>query len=237
MCAESVLDKTSFSYAMADNTLSNASTISDDTQNEQVCFDDDSHVSRFSFVTWNVGGLLSKLNTPEFVSYVASFDSVRLCETFVETLRSSLFPEHTIFCCLALKLSTQGRRSSGVVVLIRTKLLPLVHQLDCKHDNMLLFAFDKECFGLLKDVLLMWVYVPPSGSPYCSVTGIDNGIGLLEACLAEVQFSNHVHVLLCGDLNARTLNTPYEVNSSFQLLDVHCHKDTDLLTRNSEESE
>ena len=102
---------------------------------------------------------------------------------------------------------------------------------------MLLFAFDKECFGLQKDVLLMWVYVPPTGSPYCSVTGIDNDIGLLEACLAEVQFSNDVHVLLCGDLNARTLNTPYEVNSSFQLLDVHCHKDTDLLTRNYEESE
>ena len=31
--------------------------------------------------------------------------------------------------------------------------------------------------------------------------------------------------------------SPYEVNSSFQLLDVHCHKDTNLLTRNSEDSE
>ena len=121
VCAESLLDNTFFSYAVADNTLSNASTINDDTQNEQVCFDDDSHVSRFSFVTWNVGGLLSKLNTPEFVSYVASFDSIRLCETFVETFRSSVFPEHTLLCCPALKLFTQRRRSGGVVVLIRTK--------------------------------------------------------------------------------------------------------------------
>ena len=237
VCAESVLDNTSFSYAVGNNTLSNTSTISDDTQNEQVCFDDDSHVSRFSLATWNVGGLLSKLDTPEFVSYVASFDFISLCETFVETFQYSLFPEHTLFCCPALRLSTQGRRSGGVVVLIRTKLLPLVRQLDCKHDNMLLFVIDKECFGLLKDVLLMCVYVPPTGSPYYNVTGTDNGIGILEECLAEVQLSSDVHVLLCGDLNARTSNTPYEVNSSFQLLAVHCHNDTNLLTRNSEDSE
>ena len=83
----------------------------------------------------------------------------------------------------------------------------------------------------------MHVYVPPTGSPYYKVTGTDNGIGILEEFLAEVQLSSDVHVLLCGDLNARTANTPYEVNSSFQLLDVHCHKDTNLLTRNSEDSE
>ena len=62
VCAESVLDNTSFSYAVGNNTLSNTSTINDDTQNEQVCFDDDSNVSRFSLATWNVGGLLSKLD-------------------------------------------------------------------------------------------------------------------------------------------------------------------------------
>ena len=202
VCAESVLDNTSFSYAIGNNTLSNTSAISDDTQNEQVCFDDDSNVSRFSLATWNVGGLLSKLDTPEFVSYVASFDFISLCETFVETFQSSLFPEHTLFCCPALKLSSQGRRSGGVVVLIRNKLLPLVRQLDCKHDNMLLFVIDKECFGLLKDVLLICVYVPPTGSPYYNVTGTDNGIGILEECLAEVQLSSDVHVLLCGDLTS-----------------------------------
>ena len=69
------------------------------------------------------------------------------------------------------------------MVLIRTKLVPLVRQLDCKHDNMLLFVVDKECFGLLKDVLLMCVYVPPTGSPYYNVTGTDNGIGILLVAL------------------------------------------------------
>ena len=103
------------------------------------------------------------------------------------------------------------------MVLIRTKLLPLLRQLDCKHDNMLLFVIDKECFGLLKDVLLMCVHVPPTGSPYYNVTGTDNGRGILEECLAEVQLSSDVHVLLCADLNARTANTPYEVNKLFSV--------------------
>ena len=117
VCAESVLDNTSFSYAVGNNMLSNNSTISDDTQNEQVCFDDDSNVSRFSLATWNVGGLLSKLDTPEFVSYVASFDLISLCETFVETFQSSLFPEHTLFCCPVVLLSNFPRMGEDRVVL------------------------------------------------------------------------------------------------------------------------
>ena len=117
VCAESVLDNTSFSYAVGNNTLSNTSTINDNTENEQVCFDDDSHVSRFSLATWNVGGLLSKLDTPEFVSYVASFDFISLCETFVETFQSSLFPEHTLFCCPVVLLSNFPRMGEDRVVL------------------------------------------------------------------------------------------------------------------------
>ena len=31
----------------------------------------------------------------------------------------------------------------------------------------------------------MCIYTPPTGSPYHSVTGPDNGIGLLEECLAR----------------------------------------------------
>ena len=93
--------------------------------NEQVCVDGVCPVSHFSFVTWNVNGLLSKLDNSDCVKYIASFDFISLVETFVETFQSALFPEHTIFCSPAFNLSTQGRRS-GVVVLVRTNLLPLV---------------------------------------------------------------------------------------------------------------
>ena len=80
-------------------------------------------------------------------------------------------------------------------------------------------------------------FVHVRGSPYYKATGTDNGTGVLEECLAEMRLSNDVHILLCGDFNARTSNTPYEVNSSFQTLDAHSRKDMDLLTRNSEDNE
>ena len=52
--------------------------------------EDNSHVSCFSFVTWNVDGQLSKLDSPEFVCYVVSFDFINLRETVVKTFQSSL---------------------------------------------------------------------------------------------------------------------------------------------------
>ena len=112
-----------------------------------------------------------------------------------------------------MKLSTLGRRTDVVVVLVRTNLLPLVREVECRYDDVLLFTIDKVCFGLLKDTLFMCVYIPPTGSPYYKATGTDNGTGVLEECLAEMRLSNDVHILLCGDFNARTSNTPYEVNS------------------------
>ena len=204
---------------------------------EQVSVNGVSPVSHFSFVTWNVDGLLSKLDNLDFVIYIASFDFISPVETFVETFQSSLFPEHTIFCSPALKLSTQGRRSGGIAALVRTNLLSLVREEECRYDYILLFIIDKECFGLLKDTLFVCVYIPPTGSPYYRAAGTDNGIGVLEECLAELQLSNDVHILLCGDVNARTSNTPYKVNNSFQTPEAHFHKDMDLFTRHSEDNE
>ena len=83
----------------------------------------------------------------------------------------------------------------------------------------------------------MPIYILSSGSPYYNKTDTDNGMGALQECLVQVQLSNDVHILLSGDLNVRTSNTPYEGNSSFQLFDVHCHEVIDLLTRNFEASE
>ena len=39
--------------------------------------------SSCSFLHWNIGGLVQKLNDPDFVQYVASFDFICLVETFV----------------------------------------------------------------------------------------------------------------------------------------------------------
>ena len=102
----------------------------------------------------------SKLDHLDFLTYIISFDIICLVETFVEVFNSTLFPTHTIFSNPALKLSEQGRRSGGVVVLVKKEFLPFLRQHECKHGTMV-FLMNKECFGLSKDVLFIYVYIPP----------------------------------------------------------------------------
>ena len=192
--------------------------------------------SQFSCLTWNVDGLLSKLDNHEFIAYIRSFDFVCLVETFVDTFDSALFPDHKLFCSPAVKLSKKGRRSGGLVVLVRKELVVFCQQLECKYDHVLLFSMNKECFGLSKDVLFVCVYIPPIGSPYYALSGIDNGISVLEDCIADIQLSFDVHTILCGDFNARTGCVPYEVIIPSQSFDVHSDNNPDYFTRNSQDT-
>ena len=46
---------------------------------------------KFTFLLWNVNGLLPKLAEPEFVNYVCSFDFVCLIETFLDCFQLNVF--------------------------------------------------------------------------------------------------------------------------------------------------
>ena len=69
----------------------------------------------FSFVNWNVNGLLAKICDSDFIASIRSFYFVCLVETFVEYFDSNIVHEYTVFCKPAVKLTTRGRRSGGVI--------------------------------------------------------------------------------------------------------------------------
>ena len=110
--------------------------------NEQVRMDYVSPVSRF--FPWYLEYLWTfvEIRQLDFVNHIAPVYFSSLAQTFGETFQSSLSPEYTILYSPALKLSTQGRRSGGVFVLVRTNLLPLVCEVECKNDNTMLFSID-----------------------------------------------------------------------------------------------
>lgn len=110
----------------------------------------------FSFLHWNVGGLSSKLSNKQFLSYILSFDFVCLVETFIEQLDSRLFPNYSVFCKPAVKLTRQGRRSGGVVCLIKNDYVSFVSELKCDQDNVLCFLIDKSLFGF--DTIFLYIY-------------------------------------------------------------------------------
>jgi hypothetical protein len=160
----------------------------------------------FSFLLWNVNGLFTKIRDRDFVSFIRSFDFVCLVETFMDNLDSNMFSGYKIFYKPAVKLSKQGRRSGGVMCMIKNTFLPFVKSIDVQYTNFCVFLVDKLLFGTPKDVLYVCVYLPPEGSPFYAFFDVDKGVSLLEECLTDIVLKNYAYIILCGDLNSRTSN-------------------------------
>lgn len=52
----------------------------------------------FSFLSWNVNGLMSKISDSDFISYLYDFDFVCLVETFMKECQTDVFPGFKTFC-------------------------------------------------------------------------------------------------------------------------------------------
>lgn len=167
-----------------------------------------SYQNKYSFLHWNVNGLFSKISNNDFVDYVSSFDFICLVETFVEDFNNTLFDDHKEFVKPALKLSKdRGRRSGGVICLIRKTLLKFVEEVKTNADHVLMFMLNKTLFGLPNNVLYVCAYAPPEKSPYYSTFNVENGISQIEDCLTDaIRKYGNISILMCGDFNGRISN-------------------------------
>eukprot|EP00745_Piridium_sociabile_P008281 TRINITY_DN15544_c0_g1_i8.p2 TRINITY_DN15544_c0_g1~~TRINITY_DN15544_c0_g1_i8.p2 ORF type:complete len:254 (+),score=4.10 TRINITY_DN15544_c0_g1_i8:1461-2222(+) len=169
--------------------------------NNDVCY----KTKYLTFLHWNVNGLMTKLCDKDFVSYVCSFDFICLVETFIDEFSSNVFSGFTSFCIPAVKFTTQGRRSGGLLCLIKNDFLPYVKKVNIKSSVCGAFIISRQLFGFDKDVLYVYSYVPPEGSPYYAYFNCENGIEILENYLTDCLMTyDDVYILLCGDLNGRT---------------------------------
>lgn len=168
----------------------------------------------FSFLSWNVGGLLTKLSDTDFVDYVNSFDICVLLETF--TLPSFDFDIHfkdfMVLHSPAVKLSKMGRNSGGVVLLIRKALSEFVKTVDTKCENILCSRLSKRLFGSERDVLFVGLYSHPVGSPFYEQKDYDCTLKLLEQfLLARLESGEDEYLLIGGDLNARIGDWSFDI--------------------------
>ena len=96
------------------------------------------------FLSYNIAGLLPKLDNVAFVSYITSFDLVCLTETYVATeFESNLFKDLGVFVAKAKKLSYHGRYSGGVIVLVRKDFVPFVERIYLNVDNIVVLKIKK----------------------------------------------------------------------------------------------
>ena len=139
------------------------------------------NIRPFSFLLWNVNGLFSKLKNADFCSYVSSFDFVCFVETWLDEYDCDIFNEHKPFYDPAFKLSKHGRRSGGVVCLIKKELIPFVKKIDVNYPNVCVFVIDKTLFGTLKDILYICTYVQPQGSRFILILTLTMGFVYLKS--------------------------------------------------------
>lgn len=151
--------------------------------------------------------MASKLPDPDFLGYILKFDIVCLVETFLDKAfdLSRHFSDFQIFQKSARKLTSHGRRSGGVVVLVKKDISKLVYHVETEYDHILCLKLSKTLLNTEGDIIFMAAYVPPTTSPYYNTKQTKCHIDELECCLLDM-FEKHgdLQVILCGDLNART---------------------------------
>lgn len=160
----------------------------------------------FSFLCWNINGLIAKLTDPDFVDYITSFDVCFLSETF--TLPSfdfsTYFSDFIVLHSPGVKLTKMGHVSGGTVMLIRKCLSDFVETIDTKSENVLCVKLSKELFGCEKDMMFIGLYNHPVGSVYYDKKDYDCTLEMLEQfILSLMEAGRDVYYLLGGDLNAR----------------------------------
>ena len=115
---------------------------------------------------YNVEGIVSKLKDTSFVSFISCYDFVCMVETFVDTFTSTLFPSFTSFVSPAKKLSHHGRRSGGVIVLVRNVLMRFIKQIEVDYDNVIILEVSKELLSTDANVFVVSTYLNPPNSPF-----------------------------------------------------------------------
>ena len=165
-------------------------------------------VKSVQILSWNVDGLLSKLEDPYFMSYLNEFSFISLCETFVEYIDFAVcLPNFVRHVLPARKLSDRGRRSGVIVCLIHKDVDVFFTKLECTWDNIVVYEVCKTMLGLERDLLWFSVSIPPQGSPFYVTVDEANGVCALENCVSEMlDIYGDCAIVLCGDFNARTGN-------------------------------
>ena len=160
------------------------------------------------------------MSDADWMAYVESFDFVTLTETFIDENfdLSHVFTDYFKFVSPAIKLSHQGRRSGGILVMVRNNMSSFVQEIGVQYHNIVVLKLSKEAFGCDRDIMYIATYIPPPGSPFYDLSETACHITELDTCINELMEKDRdLHIICNGDFNARTAN--YQINTEFCQMD------------------
>ena len=204
--------------------------------------------NKLNIISFNVAGLISKLDDNDFVQFLENFDIVCLLETIMinntipKTMFNSFLPA---FFYPATKSTGQGRNAGGIVVLVKMKFKKMLSRVDFEFPNGIVLLFRNIFKNDKTDLVFISTYIHPYGSPIYNNFESNNGIEIFENSFYKLQskYSN-CQFLLAGDFNARIGNIQpceeiqvadkyYENANSLSFFD---HNANDNLRRKSEDT-
>ena len=173
-------------------------------------------VPALKIASWNINGVISKnhnkLHDPNFAHKIKNHDIVFLMETKCSPTKPISFPGYYSYNLYRKSLKSAKTDSGGITVLCKDIYRKGIKILQSKSEDYLWVKIDSAFFHLPKDLYICAVYDPPPNSTY-SLRLPKDPLELMEEDI--IQYSKLGNILLVGDFNARTSNSPdYIINDS-----------------------
>ena len=165
-------------------------------------------------------------------------------ETWAENdlIFNNSFSGYTAFSTARQRTGDRGRYPGGVCTIVRNELVNYVQRVNCSLHDCVVLLFDGKLFSLGKDVLLINAYISPQYSTVYGYLPSRNGVELLENEILDLMTKlPDVHIIVAGDLNARTGVEPdfiFDDDTAFVCSDfVSYDKDDFYIPRVSKDQE
>ena len=125
-------------------------------------------VSQLKFCVWNVQGLASKrhnkLNDPEFLNIINSYDIILCTETWTNNGTDIDINGYKNISLHRARRPRSKRDSGGIIIYYRQYLEPYIRLCKKVEDCILWFRISHELLRCDKDILICTAYVIPSSS-------------------------------------------------------------------------
>ena len=150
-------------------------------------------------LSFNVEGLASICDDPEFMSLADKHDICLLTETWRKDDSKLNLSGFWDFSQIRPKHRKAFRHSGGITILVKHHIKPGI-KVALSTEGFIWLKMEKTFFNFVNDVFLCASYIPPQYSSRNVLLKTDYFQSLTDACL---KFSGMGNIIITGDLNAR----------------------------------
>ena len=159
--------------------------------------------NQLSVASWNINGLKSKIDNPDFIDLASQFDIIFYLESFADIGSENFVLDGFTSTNVAQsgKHKNATRNGGGISAFIKNEFSPHIKAIKSTAEHFIWLQISKTLTGLQQDIYCCGGYIQPSDSPiYKRLPDIDF-FSLLGHDINK--YKKRGHIMFTGDLNAR----------------------------------